>query len=75
MNNGFVHAILLLVIVGVVYLIYSRSGNRAPTYTMNESWTHAPVLWAATDEVVPGGGHGDHHGNVVNIGGGASGRW
>jgi hypothetical protein len=40
---------------------------------------HAPILWAATGEVVPDSGHhGDQehgHANVVNIGGGVSGRW
>jgi hypothetical protein len=75
-NSGFFHAIPVLAIVGVIVLIYSRKGNHPATYTMSEPWTHAPILWAATAEVVPGSGHdGSHHGSAVNVGGGASGRW
>jgi hypothetical protein len=70
------HALPVLAIVGVIFLIYSRKGNHPPTYTLSEPWTHAPILWAATAEVVPGSGHDDaHHGGGVNVGGGASGRW
>ncbi|MFZ4373135.1 MAG: hypothetical protein ACOYO2_07865 [Mycobacterium sp.] len=79
MSTGFIYAIPVLVIVAAVYLIFSRKGNRPPTYTMSESWMHAPILWAATGEVVPGGGHHDDqergHANAVNVGGGISGRW
>ena len=39
-------------------------------YSIPQPWTHAPILWAATDEVVPGG-----HPAGVNVGGGVSGRW
>jgi len=66
----------VLLVLGLIYLIYSRTAERRPTYTLSEPWTHDPILWAATGEVVPGGAHGAHgHENVVNVGGGASGRW
>jgi hypothetical protein len=63
----------VLLVLGLIYLIYSRTAERRPTYTLSEPWTHDPILWAATGEVVPGGDH--EHANVVNVGGGASGRW
>ena len=79
MSTGFIYVIPVLVIVALVYLVFSRKGNSPPTYTLSESWMHAPILWAATGEVVPDSGHhGDQehgHANVVNIGGGVSGRW
>jgi hypothetical protein len=75
-NSGVFYVIPLLVVLGLIYLMYSRTRDRRPTYTLSEPWTHEPILWAATDEVVPGGAHGAHeHENVVNVGGGASGRW
>lgn len=82
MNTALLHGLPVLAIIAVIALIYFRRGNRPPTYTLAQPWTHAPILWAATDEVIPGGhsghgrgGHGDHSESVVNVGGGASGRW
>ena len=76
MNPGVFLVIPLLAVLGLIFLIYTRTVDRRPTYTLSQPWTHEPILWAATDEVVPGGAHGDHeHANVVNVGGGASGRW
>jgi len=52
-------------------------GDRPAGYTLSRPWTHAPILWAATDEVVPDGGHrdpGSPEGRNV-VGGGVSGRW
>ena len=75
-TSDVLHALPVLAIVGVIFLVYSRKGNHPPTYTLSEPWTHAPILWAATAEVVPGSGHDDpDHGGGVNVGGGASGRW
>ncbi|WP_116540646.1 hypothetical protein [Mycobacterium uberis] len=66
----FVGIPLLLVIVLSV-LILSRKGTHPTTYKLGERWTHQPILWAATDEVV-----GDGHGvSKFTIGGGASGTW
>jgi hypothetical protein len=67
---------LLLVIV-LVALIWSHKGPHPATYKMSEPWTHAPILWAATDEVL-GNGHGAHSGHGASefsVGGGASGKW
>ena len=67
---------LLLVIV-LVALIWSRKGAHPATYKLSEPWTHAPILWAATDEVV-GNDHDAHGGDSTSefsVGGGASGKW
>ena len=62
----------LLVIV-LAAMIWSRKGPHPATYKMSEPWTHAPILWAATDEAVdkaPG-----HPTSEFSVGGGASGTW
>lgn len=72
------HAIPVVIVAALVFLIYRRKGDSQAVYTLSQPWTHAPILWAAVDEVVPGGSHGGHHGghgDDVNVGGGASGRW
>lgn len=71
------HAIPVVIVAALVVLLYARKGDRPVEYTLSQPWTHAPILWAAVDETVPGGGHGDHgsHGDEVIVGGGASGRW
>lgn len=78
MNAALVHSLAgsipLLVVAVLAALIFSRKGNHPASYTMSERWTHAPILWAATEEVVPGGQHGHGRGEV-SIGGGASGKW
>jgi len=53
--------------------IWRGKGPHAATYKLSEPWTHAPILWAATDEVV-GQGHG-HGASEFSVGGGASGKW
>lgn len=72
MNNGLLHGLAVLVVVGLMVLIYLRTGKRQATYTLSEPWTNAPILWSATDEVIPGGGHGN---SALQVGGGASGGW
>jgi hypothetical protein len=72
-----IHALFLgvplLLVVLLVALIWSRKGPRPATYTLPDRWTHAPILWAATDEAV---GHGHGHGAAeFSVGGGASGKW
>ncbi len=53
--------------------IWSHKGPHPATYKLSESWTHPPILWAATDEAV---GHGHGHGHdEFSVGGGASGKW
>ena len=78
MNIGEIHALFvgipLAVVAVLAALIFSRKGNHPATYTLSEPWTHEPILWAATDEVVGGAHHG--HGTAeVGVGGGASGTW
>jgi hypothetical protein len=72
-----IHSLFLGVPLALVILlatmIWSRKGPHPATYKMSESWTHPPILWAATDEAV---GHGHGHGaSEFNVGGGASGKW
>ncbi len=72
----FVGIPLLLVIV-LVALIWSRKGPHPATYKLSEPWTHPPILWGATDEVL-GNGHGarsGHDASEFSAGGGASGKW
>ncbi len=70
-----IHALFLgvplLLVVLLVALIWPRKGPQPATYTLSERWTHAPILWAATDEAV---GHG-HGASEFSVGGGASGKW
>lgn len=78
MNAAVLHALFvgipLAVVALLALLIFSRKSNHPATYKLSEKWTHAPILWAATDEVVPGGHHG-HGAAELNVGGGASGKW
>lgn len=64
--------VVLLVLAVVIYL---RTAKRPEPYRLSEKWTDAPILWAAVDEVIPGGGHHGHHRSEPKVGGGASGRW
>ena len=64
----------LLLVILLVALIWSRKGPHPETYKMSEPWTHPPILWAATDEVI-GSGHGGHGAAEFSVGGGASGKW
>jgi hypothetical protein len=68
----FVGIPLLLVLV-LVALIWSHKGPHPATYKMSEEWTHAPILWAAVNEVI-GDPHGHDSGDFT-VGGGASGKW
>ena len=62
----------LLVLVVLIALIWRRKGPHPATYEMSETWTHAPILWAADEPADHGhGGHDSH----VTVGGGASGKW
>lgn len=61
----------LLLVVLLAAMIWSRKGPHPATYKLSEPWTHAPILWAATDEAV---GHG-HGASEFSVGGGVSGKW
>jgi hypothetical protein len=64
-------AVPLLLAALLSAAIWSRKGPHPATYKLSQPWTHAPVLWAATDEAV---GHGHGHAEF-SVGGGASGKW
>jgi hypothetical protein len=64
----------LLLTAVLVALIFSRKGPHPATYKLSEPWTHGPILWAATDEVV-GDAHHEHGTAEFSVGGGASGKW
>ena len=72
--HGLLLGVPLLLVILLVAMIWSRKGPHPATYSMSESWTHPPILWAATDEVV-GHGHGGHGASEFSVGGGASGKW
>jgi hypothetical protein len=79
MNAAVIHLLIagipLAVLAILAALIFSRKGNHPATYTLSEPWTHEPILWAAVDETIPGGGHHGHGSAGVSVGGGASGTW
>jgi hypothetical protein len=63
---------LLMLLLLLAYYM-RQPGPRAPSYKLSEQWTHEPILWAATDEVIGDAhGHGSHE---FSVGGGASGKW
>ncbi len=64
----------LLLVAVLVALIWSRKGPHPATYKLSESWTHLPILWAATDEVFGHGAHSGHGTSELSVGGGASGK-
>jgi hypothetical protein len=70
-----IHSLFLGVPVALVIilaaLIWRGKGPHPQAYKLSEPWTHAPILWAATDEAV---GHG-HGASEFTVGGGASGKW
>ena len=75
--KALLHGLPVLVLVALIVLVYRRGGTNRTVYRLPEPWTHSPILWSATDEVVPGGSHAGHHGSheAVSVGGGASGHW
>lgn len=63
----------LLLTAVLAALIWRHKGPHPVSYKMSEPWTHAPILWAATEEIV-GDAHG-HGAGELTVGGGASGKW
>jgi hypothetical protein len=72
--TALLHGLPVLLVIALIWLIYSRGRNNRPTYQLSQPFTHEPILWAATDEAIPGGSHG-HGGSALTVGGGASGHW
>lgn len=75
MSTALLHGLPVLLVIALVALIYSRGRKSHPTYQLSQPFTHEPILWAATDEVVPGGGGHGHGSSDLSVGGGVSGRW
>lgn len=74
MSTGLIHGLpVVLFVLGVV--IYLRTAKRPAPYRLSEKWTGAPILWAAVDEAIPGGGQDGHGRSEIKVGGGASGGW
>ena len=71
MSNALLHGLPVLLVIALVALIYSRGRKNRPTYKLSQPFTHEPILWAATDEAIPGG----HRRAGLSVGGGASGHW
>ena len=61
----------LLLVTVLSVLIWSHKGPHPASYTLQEKWTHAPILWAASDQDVDV--HAGH--DAFSVGGGASGTW
>ena len=74
MPNALLHGLPVLLVIALVALIYSRGRKNQPSYRLSQPFTHDPILWAATNEAIPGGSHG-HGGSDLTVGGGASGHW
>ncbi len=75
MNTALLHGLPVLLLLALIVLFYARGRKSRPTYQLSQPYTHEPILWAATGEVLPGG-HGHGHGESgLIVGGGASGRW
>lgn len=66
-SKALLHGLPVLVIL-LLIVIYLRAGKKPDHYRLSQPWTHGPILWSATEEVIPGE-------SVLSVGGGASGRW
>ncbi|MBF6357775.1 hypothetical protein IU449_25075 [Nocardia higoensis] len=75
--------VIYAAIAGLSYLGKPLPGEKPVHFDLGQKWTHEPVLWSATDEVI---GHGHHdvapHGSHAAIesaqeliGGRASGKF
>ncbi len=63
----------LLLTAVLAAIIWRKPGPHPAPYKLSEQWTHEPILWAATEEVIGDPhGHGSHE---FTVGGGASGKW
>lgn len=64
----------LLVVLALALPTFIRKGPHPASYKLPDKWTHAPILWAASDADV-GDAHGGHATSEFSVGGGASGTW
>jgi hypothetical protein len=76
LTHSLLGGVPLAITLALIVLIWGvgkyRKGPHPATYTLTETWTHAPILWASDEPADHGhGGHGSH----FTVGGGASGKW
>ncbi len=76
MSIALTHSLLggvpLLVFLLLAAVTLTKKNPHPATYDLSEKWTHEPILWASDEPADHGhGGHGDH----LNVGGSASGKW
>ncbi|KAA0022892.1 aa3-type cytochrome oxidase subunit CtaJ [Antrihabitans cavernicola] len=81
--------VLIFVLIPVVVIAFVGAiamrgkpvaGTRPAHFDLGSRWTHAPMLFSATDEITVSGHHGGGHaaieaGSADLIGGRAHGRW
>jgi len=75
--------VIYAAIAGLSYLGKPLPGEKPVHFDLGQKWTHAPVLWSATDEVIGNGHHAavSHGGHAAIesaqelIGGRASGKF
>lgn len=80
LETSLIFGVIPIAIIGIVgalsYISDRQPGLNVTPYKLADKWTREPLLWSATDEVTPHGGHGDSHASVADsIGGSASGKW
>ncbi|AYJ50207.1 aa3-type cytochrome oxidase subunit CtaJ [Rhodococcus sp. P1Y] len=80
LETSLIFGVIPIAIVGIIgalsYLAERQPGLSVTPYRLSDEWTREPMLWTATDEVTPHGGHGDAHASASDsIGGSASGKW
>lgn len=75
-----IFGVIPIAIVGIVgalsFLAKRQPGLDITPYRLSDTWVNGSVLWSATDEVTPHGGHTSHAAATADsIGGSASGKW
>lgn len=79
LETSLIFGVIPIAIIGIIgalsYVADRQPGLDITPYRLTDKWTRGPVLWSATDEVTPHGGHGSHDSTVDSIGGSASGKW
>ncbi|MDJ0394468.1 hypothetical protein QMK17_14145 [Rhodococcus sp. G-MC3] len=80
LETSLIFGVIPIAIVGIVgalsFISDRQPGLNVTPYKLSDKWTREPLLWSATDEVTPHGGHGDSHASTADsIGGSASGKW
>lgn len=80
LETSLIFGVIPIAIIGIVgalsYISDRQPGLNVTPYKLSDKWTREPLLWTATDEVTPHGGHGGPQLSAADsIGGSASGKW